>query len=58
MPRNSEALPAMYEVNGRQFLVVCAMGKVLDESAAAKIPSGYIVYALPERRNPNQTTSN
>jgi quinoprotein glucose dehydrogenase len=47
MPRNSEGIPAMYEVNGRQYFVVCAMGKVLDPAAAAKIPSGYIVYALP-----------
>jgi len=50
LPRNPEGIPAMYEVNGRQFLVVCAMGKVLDPAAAARIPSGYVVYALPNSK--------
>jgi quinoprotein glucose dehydrogenase len=48
LPRNPEGLPAMYEVNGRQYLVVCDMGKILDAGLAEKIPSGYIVYALPQ----------
>lgn len=58
LPRNTEGLPAMYEVAGRQYLVVCAMGKVLDAALAAKIPSGYIVYALPSQTNPNQSNAN
>jgi len=58
LPRNTEGIPAMYEVNGRQYFVVCAMGKVLDAAMATKIPSGYIVYALPERTNQNQSDAN
>jgi quinoprotein glucose dehydrogenase len=58
LPRNTEGIPAMYEVDGRQYFVVCAMGKVLDATLAAKIPSGYIVYALPERIHQNQSNAN
>ncbi|HEU5124504.1 MAG TPA: PQQ-binding-like beta-propeller repeat protein [Verrucomicrobiae bacterium] len=56
LPRNPEGLPAMYTVNGRQFLVVCDMGKVIDSDAAKSIPSGYIVYALPENKQHTEVT--
>jgi quinoprotein glucose dehydrogenase len=49
MARNSEAMPAMYEVGGRQYLIIPDMGKVIDEALAEKIPAGYIVYALPKK---------
>jgi quinoprotein glucose dehydrogenase len=49
MPRNTEAMPAMYEVDGRQFLIIPDMGKVLDETLAKKIAAGYLVYALPKK---------
>jgi quinoprotein glucose dehydrogenase len=49
LPRNPEGLPAMYEARGRQYLVICNMGQVIDRDRAQAIPSGYIVYALPEK---------
>jgi quinoprotein glucose dehydrogenase len=44
MPSSGNATPATYEVNGRQFVVVCAGG--------GKSPTGgpgglYVAYALP-----------
>jgi quinoprotein glucose dehydrogenase len=48
LPRNPEGLPAMYEAGGRQFLVICSMGKPTDDALAANIPSGYLVYSLPK----------
>ncbi|HEX3798007.1 MAG TPA: PQQ-binding-like beta-propeller repeat protein [Verrucomicrobiae bacterium] len=48
LPRNPEGLPAMYEVNGREYLVICDMGKVIDADQARTIAPGYIVYALPK----------
>lgn len=50
MPRNTEAMPAMYEVDGREYLVICDMGKTIDSALAEKMPAGYIVYALPNRK--------
>jgi quinoprotein glucose dehydrogenase len=61
LPRGAEAMPAMYAINGRQYLVVCATtnltwGKASREggpwTAADGEPSGpgaYVVFALPER---------
>lgn len=47
--RNSGGIPAMYEANGKQYLVVCATGKVKDKTKKEEdIPKGYIVFALPE----------
>jgi quinoprotein glucose dehydrogenase len=62
LPRGSEALPAMYQVDGRQYLVVSAttnvlFGRVSRESGpwteadgVAPGPSAYVVFALPEKR--------
>ena len=62
LPRGTEALPAMYQVDGRQYLVVSAttnlnFGKVsrdsgpwTDADGPAPGPSAYIVFALPEQR--------
>jgi quinoprotein glucose dehydrogenase len=64
LPRGAEALPAMYAVNGRQYLVVCATtgltwGKASREGGPwtqadgePNGPSAYVVFALPERRSP------
>jgi quinoprotein glucose dehydrogenase len=64
LPRGTEGLPAMYQVNGRQYLVVCATtnltwGKASSESGPwteangePKGPSAYVAFALPERRAP------
>jgi len=57
LPRNTEGLPAMYEVNGRQYLVICSMGKAFDESAT-DVFSGYIIYALPDSTQAKPITSN
>jgi quinoprotein glucose dehydrogenase len=49
LPRVPEGIPAMYEVNGRQHLVICATGAAVDKSKPdAEVPRGYIVYALPK----------
>jgi quinoprotein glucose dehydrogenase len=62
LPRGTEALPAMYQVDGRQYLVVSAstnlnFGKVsrdsgpwTDADGPAPGPSAYIVFALPDQR--------
>ena len=61
LPRGTEGLPAMYQINGRQYLVVCATtnltwGKSSHESGPwteadgkPKGPSAYVAFALPER---------
>jgi quinoprotein glucose dehydrogenase len=62
LPQGSEGLPAMYEVDGRQYLVVCATTGLTwgpksreggawtqtDMESGAK--GGYVVYALPARK--------
>jgi quinoprotein glucose dehydrogenase len=41
-------IPAMYEANGKQYLVVCSTGELKDKKTKAKnIPKGYVVFALP-----------
>ena len=47
---NPGGLPAMYEVNGRQYLVVCSVGGLKDDTKKEEdIPKGYVVYALPKK---------
>ncbi len=42
-------IPAMYEAEGRQYLVVCSTGRPIDEEAnEADLHNGYIVYSLPQ----------
>jgi quinoprotein glucose dehydrogenase len=46
---NPGGMPAMYEANGRQYLVVCSTGRLKDKTKKEEdVPKGYIVYALPE----------
>ena len=61
LPRSPEGIPAMYAVNGRQYLVVCATtalswGNNSREGGPATPadgdPGAYVVFALPERRAP------
>ena len=59
LPHGTEGLPAMYEVNGRQYLVVCATtgltwgpksregGPWTQGEAGSAAKDGYIVFALP-----------
>ena len=56
LPGGSEGIPAMYEVDGRQYLVVPASSSIVfgpqsEEPADAKDPKGrgYVVFALPEK---------
>ncbi len=45
---NPSGIPAMYEANGRQYLVVCSTGALIDKSKKEEeVPKGYIVFALP-----------
>lgn len=49
LDRVPEGIPAMYELGGRQFMVVCATGALVDKSRKeSEVPRGYIVYALPQ----------
>jgi quinoprotein glucose dehydrogenase len=57
LPMGTEGLPAMYEVNGRSYLVVSATAPLVwgrggkkNESAdkTPKSQGGYVVFALPE----------
>ncbi len=46
--RNPRGIPAMYEVNGKQYLVVCVTGQLIDESLNEDtVPRGYMVFSLP-----------
>lgn len=64
LPAASEGIPAMYQVNGRQFLVVSSStpfssGRRVNSggnpipgdnsSEKGSLPKGYIVFALPEK---------
>jgi quinoprotein glucose dehydrogenase len=54
LPAGSRGIPAMYQVDGRQFLVVNATGAVAGNGAVVQIPSlnpdrAYVAFALPER---------
>lgn len=55
LPKGTEGIPAMYEVNGRHYLVVCAAsplkwgrGEDQSQSNAPASQGGYVVFALPE----------
>jgi quinoprotein glucose dehydrogenase len=57
LPMGTEGLPAMYEVNGRSYLVVSATTPLVwgrgrkkneSENKMLKSQGGYVVYALPE----------
>jgi quinoprotein glucose dehydrogenase len=54
LPAGSRGIPAMYEVNGRQFFVVNATGAVAGAGAVIQKPSqspnrAYVAFALPEK---------
>jgi quinoprotein glucose dehydrogenase len=54
MPAGSRGIPAMYEVNGRQFFVVSATAPIAgqEDSAAQTLNRAYVAYALPEKGSP------
>jgi quinoprotein glucose dehydrogenase len=48
--RSPGGIPAMYQANGRQYLVVCSTGPTSDTAEVeTDVPKGYIVFALPEK---------
>lgn len=48
---NPSGIPAMYEANGRQYLVVCSTGRIIDRNKKEEeVPRGYIVFALPKKK--------
>jgi quinoprotein glucose dehydrogenase len=52
----SNAQPMMYQVNGRQYLVVNATANFSRDSynhskKSGALPRGYVVYALPEKKS-------
>ena len=47
-----EGIPAVYEINGRQFIVFCAAAQVgLTPATQVKIPGAYVAFALPAAVN-------
>jgi quinoprotein glucose dehydrogenase len=50
LPEGAEAVPAVYEVNGREYVVICvAAGNGMMNGPAAERAGVYIAYALPSR---------
>ena len=48
---NPSGIPAMYEANGRQYLVVCSTGALIDKTKKEEdVPRGYVVFALPQKK--------
>ena len=48
---NPGGIPAMYEANGRQYLVVCSTGSLKDKKKKEEdVPKGYVVFALPKKK--------
>ena len=46
---NPSGIPAMYQANGRQYLVVCSTGALIDPTKKEEdVPKGYITFALPK----------
>ena len=51
LPRVPEGIPAMYENNGRQYLVVNATGALVDKRKTdSEVPRSYMVFALPAKK--------
>jgi quinoprotein glucose dehydrogenase len=49
LPRNTEGLPSMYEVNGRAYIAICLVPGTVG--GAGTLPAGYVVYGLPEKNS-------
>jgi quinoprotein glucose dehydrogenase len=66
LPAGTEGIPAMYEVNGRQFLVVCATNPLtwgreasagsggFGDDGASDLQRAYIAFALPVKAEPKE----
>jgi quinoprotein glucose dehydrogenase len=50
IPEGSESVPAVYEVGGREYLVLCAAaGNGMMSAPASQRAGAYVAYALPAR---------
>lgn len=50
VPEAAEGVPAVYEVNGREYVVMCAAaGNGMMNGPAAQRAGAYVVFALPSR---------
>jgi quinoprotein glucose dehydrogenase len=50
LPEGAEAVPSVYEVKGREYVVICvAAGNGMMNGPAAERAGAYIAYALPSR---------
>jgi quinoprotein glucose dehydrogenase len=48
---NPNGVPAMFEKNGRQYLVVVSCGPLMDKTKKEEdVPKGYLVFALPKKK--------
>jgi quinoprotein glucose dehydrogenase len=48
---NPNGVPAMFEKNGRQYMVVVSCGPLLDKTKKEEdVPRGYLVFALPKKK--------
>ncbi|MDB5002597.1 MAG: Quinoprotein glucose dehydrogenase [Mucilaginibacter sp.] len=52
LPAGTEGQPAMYEVNGRQYLIVCAttVASLGKGNNGPKPKGSYVIYALPDKK--------
>jgi quinoprotein glucose dehydrogenase len=52
LPAGTEGQPAMYEVNGKQYLVVCAttVASLGKGNNGPKPPGSYVIYGLPDKK--------
>jgi quinoprotein glucose dehydrogenase len=51
IPEGAEAVPSVYEVAGREYIVICvASGNGMMMAPATQRAGAYIAYALPEKR--------
>jgi hypothetical protein len=49
LPGQSRGIPAMYEANGRQYLIVNASNAQGPAESGAVEARGYVAFALPEK---------
>jgi glucose dehydrogenase len=55
LPGNSQGIPAMYEVGGKQYLIVNATSAPGGRAqVSSNLPRGYIAYALPDAAQSNK----
>jgi quinoprotein glucose dehydrogenase len=61
LPGQSRGIPAMYELNGRQYLVVNATSPTGEQAPVngltSEQPRGYVAFALPERASATPETN-